>query len=114
MAVQIQSVVMRDLKSCSSQRAAPVAELGKLAIDPAIAEASTRLVEKVFDSCSQVTHQRPSYFKFGRVYSCTRLKFDLFSFNFMSSTFLPLALYYFIPLNYFLQYYEFKQIAGYQ
>jgi hypothetical protein len=55
--VQIQSVMMRDIKSCGSQRPSPVTELGKLAIDPGIAEAATKLVEKVFDSCSQVNHR---------------------------------------------------------
>lgn len=52
--VQIQSVMMRDLKSCSSARPAPAADLGRLTIDPAIAEAATKMVEKVFDSWSQV------------------------------------------------------------
>jgi len=53
--VQIQSVMMRDMKSCASSRPAPAAELGKLAIDAAVAEAATKLVEKVLDSCSQVS-----------------------------------------------------------
>ena len=50
---------MRDIKAIGAARAVSISkDAGKsYFIDPAVASASSRLVHRVFDSCSQVRHK---------------------------------------------------------
>lgn len=54
--MQIKSVVMRDIKAIGAARAIGMSkDTGKsYSIDPAVASAAARLVNRVFESCSQV------------------------------------------------------------